>query len=175
MEYFELVQSKNVRNPVAVMKLDRKKYNHEMTKEDFEALERLKVAYFSGRETEEACDILTDPAYMVSDRLRKVLKLYDKTLEFKGVQLFPTSELCGRYPIYWIPGFERIDCLHGSVEKYDNGMLKRLVLDERKAEGHPVFRIGGILEYKVVVALPVAESILRRRPYGVSLQRVEVK
>lgn len=54
-------------------------------------------------------------------------------------------------------------------------MLQRLVLDKRKIHKQPVFRIGGLLEYKVAVSLPVAESILRRRPYGVSLQRIEVK
>lgn len=175
MEYFELQQSKNVRNPVTIMKLDRKKYNYEMKRKDFEALDKLKVAYFSGRETEEICDILTDPAWMVSDELRRVLKLYDKTLEFKGVQLFPTSEFSDRYPVYWIPGFEETDCLHGSTEKYDNGMLKRLVLDERKIGERSVFRIGGLLEYKIAVTLPAAESILRRRLYGVSLRRIEVR
>ena len=175
MEYFELIQSKTVKNPVEIMKLDREKYNYAMEQEDFEALERLKVAYFSGRETEEVCDILTDPTYMVSDQLRQALKLYDKTLEFKGIQLFPTSELSGRYPVYWVPGFEKAECLHELTEKYDNGMLKRLVLSEKKLERRSVFRVGGILEYKAVVNLPAAESVMRRRLYGVSLQRIEVR
>lgn len=54
-------------------------------------------------------------------------------------------------------------------------MLKKLVLDRRKIRGKAIFRVGGLLEYKVAVSLPVAESILRRRPYGVSLQRIEVE
>lgn len=60
-------------------------------------------------------------------------------------------------------------------KKQDNGMLKKLVLDRRKIRGKAIFRVGGLLEYKVAVSLPVAESILRRRPYGVSLQRIEVE
>lgn len=45
---------------------------------------------------------------------------------------------------------------------------------ERDGTDRPVFRIPGLVEYKVVVSLPVAEGILRRRCYGVGLRRLEV-
>lgn len=175
MEYFELCQSKIVENPIVILKLDRQKYSYAMPREDFEALDRLKVAWFSGREFEETCDILTEPTYLVSDELKKILQMYDKELLFKGVQLFATARESNQYPLYWVPYFPILDCLHEKTRKLDNGMLSRLVLDERKMNKQPVFRIGGILEYKVAVSLPVAESVLRRRPYGVSLQRIEVE
>ena len=67
-----------------------------------------------------------------------------------------------------------VDCLHESAEKYDNGMLKELVLDKRKLEGFHIFRVAGLLEYKVIITLPVAESLLRRRLYGIGLRKVKV-
>lgn len=175
MEYFELCQSKAVENPLVILKLDKEKYNYTMTEENFAALEKLKVAWFSGREFEEVCDILTEPAFLISDRLKQILQIYDKEISFKGVQLFSTAEESKLYPLYWVPGFVTLDCLHEKTKKLDNGMLKSLVLEERKIGKKPIFRIGGLLEYKVAVSLPVAESILRRRPYGVSLQRIEVE
>lgn len=175
MEYFELCQSKAVENPIVIMKLDKEKYCYAMREEDFAALDKLKVAWFSGREVEELCDILTEPTFLVSDRMKKILQLYEQKLPFKGVQLFATAEESKQYPLYWVPCFPVLDCLHEETKRYDNGMLQRLVLDKRKIQQQPVFRIGGLLEYKVAVSLPVAESILRRRPYGVGLQRIEVK
>ena len=162
-------------NPIVIMKLDKEKYCYAMTEKDFAALDKLKVAWFSGREFEEICDILTEPTYLVSERLKKILQIYDKAISFKGVQLFATAEESKQYPLYWVPCFPTLDCLHEETKKQDNGMLKRLVLDEKKIGRKPVFRIGGLLEYKVAVSLPVAESVLRRRPYGVSLQRIEVQ
>ncbi len=175
MEYFELCQSKAVENPIVILKLDRAKYSYAMTEEDFAALDRLRVAWFSGREFEEVCDILTEPAFLVSDRLKRILQIYEKELPFKGVQLFSTAEESRQYPLYWVPCFPVLDCLHEKTQKQDNGMLKHLVLAKKEIRGKSIFRIGGLLEYKVAVSLPVAESILRRRPYGVSLQRIEVE
>ena len=175
MEYFELTQSSTVENPLTIMKLDSNEYNYRMQDSDFQALERLKVAYFSGREFEEICDILTEPTYLVSDLLRKTLELYDKRIEFKGVQLFPTAEESKTYPLYWVPKFLVRNCIHADTEKFDNGMLKKLILDEKKIAGCSIFRIGEIQEYKVAVSLPVAESIMRRRLYGVCLKRIEVR
>jgi hypothetical protein len=175
MDYYELFQSKEVENPIVVMKLEQAAYTYGMKKAEFEALERLKVAYYSGREFEEPCDILTEPTFLVSELIKKTLTLYDKEILFKGVQLFPTAEESGSYPLYWVPLFRELDCLHKDTMKQDNGLLKNLVLAKEKIAGHSVFRIGGILEYKVAVSLPVAESILRRRPYGVGLRKIEVR
>ena len=74
MEYFEMTQSKKVENPMQLMGLDSQLYTYAMTEKDFEALEKLKVAYFSGREYEEICDILLQPTYLISDELKKLLE-----------------------------------------------------------------------------------------------------
>ena len=38
-----------------------------------------------------------------------------------------------------------------------------------------ITRIKGIVENKTIISLAVAESILRRNPYGVGIERVQVK
>lgn len=174
MEYFELRQSNKVVNAVKIINLRANAYNYVMADQDFQALDKLKVAYFSGQDSEELCAILTAPTYLVSDQLKTVLKLYDKEMEFKGIQLFPLAEERKLYPLYWVPHFKVVQCLHETAEKYDNGRLKKIVLDKRTLEGISMARVGELLEYKVVVSLPVAESILRRRLYGVQLEKAEV-
>lgn len=174
MEYFELFQSSKVENAVEIVGLDAGEYCYGMDKKKFDALDKLKVAYYSGREYEELCDILKQPTFLLSDRLKHIIGLYDREIQFKGVQLFSMDEERKEYPLYWVPFFQKTDCLHEKTQKYDNGFLKELILDRRKIEGLSVFRIGNILEYKVAVSLPAAESILRRRFYGVELRKLEV-
>lgn len=174
MEYFELSQSPKVENPIVLTGLDRDVYCYAMSQKNFEALDRLKAAYFSGSEQEEICDILTEPTFMVSDGLKRLLAMYEKEMEFKGVQVFPKTEGCEQYPMYWIPCFPEIDCFHESSIINDNGMISSLVLDKEKIEGQHIFRLSGCLEYKVAVSMPVAESILRRRFYGIGLKKLEV-
>ena len=82
MEYYELSQSKKVENPIELMGLDPNVYCYTMARKDFEALDKIKVAYFSGNEAEEICDILISPTFMVSDRLKNLIALYDKEIEF---------------------------------------------------------------------------------------------
>lgn len=174
MEYYELFQNKKVENPIEIMGLESTQYCYDMTREDFEALDKLKVAYFSGREFEEICDILTTPTYLVSDQLKKVLEMYEKEIHFKGVQLFPTAKEGRQYPLYWVPQFPELEALHKDTVIHDNGIAAKLVLDGSKIGDRQIFRIAGLLEYKVVISMPVAESILRRRFYGVGLRKLEV-
>lgn len=174
MDYFELYQSEKTENPVELLGLDRSSYTYVMKEEEFEALDKLKVAYYSGRETEEMCDILKEPTYLISNEIKRMFELYDKKLNYKGVQLFSTASENTTSPLYWVAGFPAVDCLHESAEKYGNGMLKELVLDKRKLQGLNIFRVAGLLEYKVIITLPVAESLLRRRLYGIGLRRVKV-
>lgn len=174
VEYYELFQSKKVETPVEIMGLDSEKYCYAMTQNDFESLEKLKVAYFSGREFEEVCDILINPTFLISDSLKKVLEMYEREIRFKGVQIFPTAKESKQYPLYWVPQFPQIDVLHKETVIHDNGMAAKLVLDSRKIGNRQIFRISDLLEYKIVISMPVAESILRRRLYGIGLQKLEV-
>lgn len=174
MEYYELSQSKKVENAIEILGLDQEKYCYAMKEADFEALDKLKVAYYSGREFEEICDILITPTFMVSDCMKKLMELYERDIQFKGVQVFPTAQESERYPLYWVPKFPEINCFHKKTVIQDNGMVEKLVLDKRKIGNRQIFRLPGIIEYKVIVTMPVAESILRRRMYGVGLQKIEV-
>ena len=78
MDYYELSQSKKVENAIEILGLDQEKYCYAMEEANFEALDKLKVAYYSGREFEELCDILIAPTFMVSDYMKKLMELYEK-------------------------------------------------------------------------------------------------
>lgn len=175
MEYFELTQSADVLHVIQIYNLNSQQYPYRPTKAKFDELPDLKVGYFSGSLAEEVCDVLLDPTFMVSEAIKSLFDLYDSEIRWKALQLFPLNEAYNVLPLYWVPWFDEIDCLHADASKYDSGMIKHLVLDERRIQNKDVFRVGGLLEYKVIVSLPVAESLLRRRFYGIELKKVTVK
>lgn len=173
MRYFELAADSELSNPVFIKGIDKEIYKNGISKEDFNSLKHLHVAYFDNSEQTEICDILEDPAFMVSDALRGVFLLYEPEMEFKGVQLFANDLEDETSPLYWLPYIPPVSCLGAESRKYTNGMLESIVMDrEAPIGGRHIFRVADILEYKVIISLPVAESMIRRQMTGIMFKPV---
>lgn len=175
MEYFVLTQSKRVIHPIKIYALDSSIYKYSMTLEQMEKLDDLRVAYFEHTNGVEMSDILVAPTFLITTPIKKVFSLYDEAMRFKGVQLFTTDEEDQTAPLYWVPLCKEIACIHRDTSKYDNGLVKTLVLDEQAIHGESIFKVKGLVESKIIITLPVAESLLRRKLYGIGLEKVEVK
>ena len=174
MEYFELTQDREVEFPIQLKELNRKQYTYAMKEAEFEGLDRLKVTYFRESEGNEWCDIRTEPTFLVSDAVKRVLSLYDDTIRFCAIQAFE-EEASMVVPLYWVPLFRMVSCLHPDTTWYPNGMLKELVLSRESLTDQPIVRVASLLEYKVVISLAAAESLLRRGFYGIGLKPVSVR
>lgn len=172
MRYFELTADHSLSNPIQIQKIDTQIYKNGISKEAFDEVKRLQVAYFDHSEQTEICDVLEEPAFMVSDALRRVFLLYEPAMEFKGVQLFANDMEDNTAPLYWLPYMEPVSCISRESRKYPNGMLEKLVLDRDTPLNRHIFRVADILEYKVIVSLPVAESMIRRQMTGIALEPV---
>ncbi len=173
MKYFELKADPDLSNPIQMQKIDTRIYKNGISKENFDAIKRLHIAYFDHSEQTEICDAIYEPALMVSDALRRVFVLYEPKMEFKGVQLFANDLEDNTAPLYWMPYIEPVVCLSTESKKYPNGMLEKLVLDRNASiENRHIFRVAEILEYKIIVSLPVAESIIRRQMTGISFEPI---
>ena len=89
------------------------------------------------------------------------------------MQLFANNLEDNTAPLYWLPYIEPVSCLGKESRKYTNGMLEKLVLDrEALIDGRSVFRVADILEYKIILSLPVAESMIRRQMTGITFEPV---
>ena len=168
MKYFELISDREIANPVQILKVDGKIYRNGLSRKEFDRIPPLSVGYFENLPERELYDVLQEPAFLVSDRVKRLFSLYEPEMEFKGIQLFPGSEEDTTMPLFWFPGLIPLDCLSSRAWKHDNGMVKELILDEKKEYRHHIFRVEGILEHRVLVSLPLAESMLRRRVSGIS-------
>lgn len=173
-QYFTLDISEKVNRPLTIIGLP-SRYNNKIKKEGFDQLERAVVAYYSSKSHPEISGVLTAPAFLFNDPLKHIIELYEPRLEAKAIQIFGAEPECTDHYLYWFPYLTPVSCLHGETEKYPNGMLKKLVLAEARLPQAHVFQVAGILEHRVIISLPLAESILRRCPYGIRIQPVEVR
>lgn len=172
--YFRVSSSSRLRRPLTIFGIP-SQYRKATEWDWFDKLDRAIVTYFSAEAHEEIPSVLTDPFFLVSDELKHLFALYIPNLQAKMIQLFAGEKDSRESYQYWIPYFPPVDCLHRSTERYPDGTVKQIMLDRTLLPPEPIFRIGGMREYRVVVELSVAESILRRSPYGVDLTPVEVK
>ncbi|WP_110955888.1 hypothetical protein [Anaerosinus massiliensis] len=180
VEYFRIFQSKCVSNPIAIEGITREQYPYKMNQLAFQGLEDLIVAYYQPSMGIEICDLLSSPCFMLADRLRDLFLLLEPKLQFKGMQLYPQDfnaeeGITSPVPLYWIPYIKPTPCLHSTAKIYDTGIVEELVVKENAVRDQHILKVDGIVEEIWLVSLTAAESILRRRPLAVGLQRVKVR
>ncbi|RNB50056.1 serine protease [Brevibacillus gelatini] len=116
-------------------------------------------------------DFLDRPIPLYSDRLKTLIHKFAPKLFAKSVVLADQERT--RQDAYWLLILPRIACLSEQSEFYQNGSLKRLVIDEEKVRRHPIFQVEGILEPHIIIDLRLAEALLRRDFIGIRLKKVE--
>ncbi len=174
MRYFELRQGQQLRNPIKLQWAQKKLYKYNPTREEFDAFPDMQVGYYDYSEMVEIPDVLESDTFFVESEVKHVLSMYDDTIVFKGAQIYPFGMVENVVPTYWTFYPQEAECLHSSVRILPNGEIEELILDSKKIPQSDVFKVSGISVHRVIVSLPVAESLLRRKPYGISLREVKV-
>lgn len=172
VEYFELVVDPMISNPIQIQQVDSSIYKNNATQEEFDAAPKMIVGYFDNSPQIEIYDLLGQPAFLISDNLKRLFALYASNMQFKGIQVYANDLEDDESPLYWWPYIPFIECLSDQTTKYPTGMLEHLVLDRGALHGEDIFRVSGILENKVVISLPVAESMIRRKMTGFTLKPI---
>lgn len=116
-------------------------------------------------------DVLEEPLYMVSKKVREVLELYDETAIYKKVSIINMPRK--KRAEYNVLLVDRIDCLHEDTQFYPDKSIQKLVLDKRKIADRTIFKVKGIGPAYMMVSLDIVESLLRRDCYGVKFTKVE--
>lgn len=175
MRYFELRQAKYIHNPIKIQLARKGQFKYNMTKEQFEALKDVTVGYYDYDERVEMPDVLEGDTIFVSNELKKVFTMYDDSISYKGLQVYPFGMVENVVPLYWCFYMNSVECLHESVKIYPNGDIEEVILDRSKIPQLDIFKVESTATHRIIVTLAVAESILRRKMYGVSLKEVMVR
>ena len=177
MHLFSLKQSPKVKNPITLYKYDSSRYHYNMSYEEVKNISKLAVAYYTNYEDIEYPAIIHKPAYMVDDTLKKLLKLYDDELIFKGLHVYDDrlDETNVQMHKYWALGVRSYLCVHQDVQFYPNGSMEKLILQKDKIPKRDIFKVGGIQEERIIISEVVVESILRRHMYGIYVEEIEIR
>lgn len=175
MEYYLMEQlAENPVNPVIV---DSVTYPYQLNEYNFQNIPQNHASYYESSAYTEFPGVLLWPTFMVSSAVKKVVQMYDETLQWKTFMILPNemSKMEQETAEYWIPNPRRYDCLHEDSVIMPEGTIKKMILDSRKIPNVDIFQIKNIAKNKIVVSLRLAESISRRNIYGICFKPVEIK
>lgn len=177
MHLFHIKQSTKVKNAIKLYKYNPALYHYNMSYEEYEALPELAVAYYSYHERIEFPVVIHEPVFMVSGTLKKLLKLYDNELVFRGLHAYDDrlDEKNVQMQSYWAIGVKEYECIHPDVKFYPNGGMEKLILKRENIPKKDIFKVAGIREERIIVSEAVVESILRRHMYGVEFEEIEIR
>ena len=175
MEYF-LIRSCAV-TPFKPIHMDRSLYTNLMTEEAFEKIPEDIIYYYHFSEEIELPDVMFRPTFMTGDSLHDIISLYDESIQWKNMQIFPDRQDFPREMAkgYWIPLLKEYRCLHKDTLVLPDKTTKKPILDRSRLRNTDIFRISGVSENLVAVSLALAESISRRELYGITFERLEVR
>lgn len=173
MRYFFITQDKNLPGSIQYRDFDVNGSRHVFSKEDSEQLNSVVAMYLTGDGKEARWDFLQHPVTMFEARFRDILDAYEPGLFFQDVVLIhKENSLQYRY-VHTL--MDQLDVVGSQTEYYPNGTVKHLVLDREKIGRHNLFLLKGNLRKDPIVSLPLAESLLRRKPIGICFEEVEVQ
>lgn len=170
MKYFELLCDPSVSNPLIIQPANIMLYQDFASLEQVHQIPDLAVAYFQNSIKLEVYDILFDSTIWISDKLKRLIELYEPNIQFKGVRLYPENlnDTCSY--LYWWTNFPKVNFSFDSNKELPDP----LKLDESIICQKNIFLIDKILQRKLIVSLPLAESMLRRDMSGFTLKPVIV-
>lgn len=173
MRYFFIKQDVSLPGAIRYRDFDINSNRHLFSKEDSGQLNNVVALYLAGDGKEARWDFLQYPVTMFSRRFKDVLDAYESGLFFQEVVLIhKENSLQYRY-VHTL--MDQLDAVGSQTEYYSNGTVKRLVLDSERIGRHNLFLLKGNHRKDPIVSLPLAESMLRRKPMGICFEEVEVQ
>lgn len=173
MKYFRVSQDRDVSNLIAPAGIDPAVYRDGVSRQEFDQAKSMIVTYFANSQDLEKPDILYTPAFLVSDRFKRLLQKFDSKMRFKGIRCYPENVDDPEALLYWWPYLPKIKCLSEKTEKYPTGLIRHLVVESAEIPDKPIIMMDGTLETIVLVSEELAESMLRRNFWGMDFLPVD--
>ncbi len=134
--------------------------------------DKANIIYVQNTDKEiEYVDYIDKPILLVSDKLKDIIKVYNKSLEFKTTTL--TDKVTEHQEVYWYFEPPILDCLGENTEYLKDKSIKTPTINENKTNDLSFFQIKNGIQRINIIRLDLAESILRRGLYGFRLIELE--
>jgi len=167
MEYFILEQDTRLYNTIHLPIIQYMRIP-DAKEQNLEALSKMTINVRKGSEYENYSDLLSQQLFLVSEALREVLALF---LPEAGCKLFCLWDQQKKQDFYYYAyPLPILDCLSeksiitGGRRYVEKAVLRRDVMGDLD-----IVKASGLDCHLVLVSLPIAEAILRRRLKGICL------
>lgn len=115
-------------------------------------------------------DVLTFPCFMVSSKVRDIIKKYDSFVRFVRVILYDKERKNSM--AYYIPFMEQGDCKEVQDETNKNVWHIRVRKEDLKEK---IFiTVKNNENYYAIMRMDLVESILRRETIGIGLREIDI-
>lgn len=142
-----------------------------MTREQINDREGAAIIYVEENRYNEYTGYIDTPVKLISKNIKKILSKYQNDIIFKPVILIEKES--NRQENYYIIAVPELECASECSTRDALGNVKEFILDEEKVEHLRVFQAKDY-DNQLFVRLDVAESILRRKTYGILFEKVNV-
>ncbi|MBN1041861.1 hypothetical protein DVW07_07245 [Clostridium botulinum] len=174
MDYFLLKQDERYTNTPRLKDMFHKINTRNIDRLNAHKIDDVIIFQVTAEERCEYLDVLDKQLFLISEKIMKIICKYDTDIVFKILPLIDSKR--NTQENYYLPIFEDIEALDEKSEfNLNRTIVKKIVLNKKKIEGKKIFRIKESEKTLIVVRLDVAESLLRRKPRGISLERLEVE
>ncbi|NFG57900.1 hypothetical protein FC778_03895 [Clostridium botulinum] len=174
MDYFLLKQDERYTNTPRLKDMFHKINTRNIDRLNAHKIDDVIIFQVTAEERCEYLDVLDKQLFLISEKMMKIICKYDTDIVFKILPLIDSKRHTQEN--YYLPIFEDIEALDEKSEfNLNRTIVKKIVLNKKKIEGKKIFRIKESEKTLIVVRLDVAESLLRRKPRGISLERLEVE
>lgn len=173
MKYFILKQDKEYKNAPKFINWFQNYDMQSYEAGNYQKLPERKVIEIEANTNTTFLDVLTNPFFLVTKEVKKVLNLFEPNMEFRQILCLDRKNKLGKQ--YFLPCIPFIACLSPDSQfNLDHSILLKTVLEEDKIPDKGIFWLAGVKSRYVVVRLDIVEAILRKEVYGIDLQEVEV-
>ncbi|AOR23493.1 imm11 family protein [Clostridium taeniosporum] len=174
MDYFLLKQDERYTNTPRLKDIFYKINIKNINRLNAHKIDDVIIFQVTAEERCEYLDVLDKQLFLISEKIMKIISKYDTDIVFKILPLIDSKQ--DRQENYYLPIFEDIEALNEKSEfNLNKTIVKKIVLNKKKIEEKKIFRIKESEKTLIVVRLDVAESLLRRKPRGISLEKLAIE
>lgn len=116
-------------------------------------------------------DVLDQQMFLVKKWLRDLFLIYQPKMVFHTIYLM--DDVHRILEPYYLPELPKINCLHSeSVANLDYSVISELHIHSNAVKKEDLFQIANIRTCTPVISVALAESILRRNPNGLLIEKI---
>lgn len=173
MRYYILEQDKGYKELPKLINWFEQVTASKTKKPDINNIRNREIFKIEPNENTTYSDMLFFPFFMVTDKIKDCLQLYEPNLKFKEIILLDRKYK--RMQNYFIPSLSELECLTVNSEyTFGHVDLKYIEIEESAVEKKAIFKIKGVEKSYILARLDVVESLLRRGAKGLMVREVDV-